>query len=172
MKNKTFDFKNDLEKGLKFEEIVIDAMTEIAMKADTLDYDAVSEDGRPVEIKSDFWINKTGNLCIERYSNNKTKSAGGPWQSLSKTKSGTTYYIAEWGRKIPSRRYLVRVYIFNSEDLIEYCEANEPIRKVYCNNQNGSSKYTTESWLYKIEDLVEVAEAVVEMKEQKQDLDW
>lgn len=164
-----FDFKDDLKLGQKCEEIIIEAMTELAMKADTFDYDAVDVEGNPVEIKSDFWMNKTGNICIERFSNNKTESPGGPWQSQSKNEN-TTYYIAEWGRKIPSRRYLVKVYVFTSEKLIEYCEANTPDKKVYCKNKG----WNTENWLYKMTDLVEIAEAVIEMKadKPKQDLDW
>ena len=147
---KTFNFQEDLQKGLKAEAVIMEVLMDYVMESDTRAYDAKLKGvGMALEFKSDYWLTKTGNLCIERFSSRESESPGSVWQSLDKNPAGCLYIFAEWTGKAPKRSNLKRLHVFSAHALRDYCEKNEPKRKVNCKNRG----YTTENWLYNLEDL-------------------
>lgn len=95
---KVYSWKQQLEKGMKAEELFLDICHLNLTKSDTRDYDFVTRDGRKVELKTDFYgENKTENFFIERYSVMEEDKPGGPWQSKAKKVDLYIYLYADTG---------------------------------------------------------------------------
>ena len=95
---KVYSWKQQLEKGMKAEELFLDICHLKLEKADTRDYDFVTRDGRRVELKTDFYgEDRTPNFFIERWSVMEQDKPGGPWQSRGKKVDLFIYLYADTG---------------------------------------------------------------------------
>lgn len=101
----------------------------------------------PLEIKSCFQAHKTGNACVERWSDYPKQKIGGPWQTASKN-GHSVYCYAIW-----KKDELVSVMLFWTEDLIEFSDQVQPHRVVNCENK----KWLTVNYLYPLDDVAPVA---------------
>lgn len=95
---KVYSWKEQLEKGMKAEQLFLDICHLHLTKSDTRDYDFITRDGRRVELKTDFYGEmKTPNFFIERWSVMEDKKPGGPWQSKAKKVDLFIYLYADTG---------------------------------------------------------------------------
>lgn len=110
-----FDFKEELEKGKKGEELIKEYLVN-ATKTDGFNSDFILNDKTKMELKTDFYDStKTPNFCIERYSDIKQKTDGGPWKAY-KDGSVWFYYLFYKNKEL---------YIMNTKKLIEYIEQHK-----------------------------------------------
>ena len=95
---KVYSWKQQLEKGMKAEELFLDICHLNLTKSDTRDYDFVTRDGRKVELKTDFYgEERTPNFFMERWSVMEQEKPGGPWQSKGKQVDLFIYLYADTG---------------------------------------------------------------------------
>lgn len=114
---KTYTWKEQLQKGMKAEQLFLNICHLRLTKSETNDYDFLTRDGRRVELKTDFYgENKTENFFIERWSVMEQEKPGGPWQSLGKKVDLFIYLYADTGA----------YYVF--DDLKALCKAVEKLK--------------------------------------------
>lgn len=76
--------------------------------------DLETKDGDIVELKTEFKADKTGNLFVERYSNYKLKTSGGPWKARQ---GKCDYYVfLVWDTK--------ETFFFRPDQLIQFVKDN------------------------------------------------
>ena len=113
---KVYTWKEQLEKGMKAEELFLDICHLRLTKSETRDYDFLTRDGRRVELKTDFYgEDRTPNFFIERWSVMEDEKPGGPWQSKEKKVDLFIYLYADTGA----------YYVFS--DLRALCKAVEKL---------------------------------------------
>lgn len=78
--SKTFDFKDQLAKGHKGEELFLKHHPDIK-RLDGRRGDFIGQTGRLIELKTESRPSTTPNLFCERYSDFAKKSPGGAWQA-------------------------------------------------------------------------------------------
>ena len=150
MSKKTFNFKDDLKKGLEKEKEFQKLFPITLFKSETFKHDFLMPDESTLELKSDNY--DTGNFFFERFSSVEKQSPGGPWQSHSD-------YFVYWFTK--TNVY----YAFETVSLVQFLNdyiKNKKPKQISVKNEG----YTSVGYLVPIVDceseFLELAETIEE----------
>lgn len=123
--SKVHKFHDSLAIGHAGEALVAELWPELT-RTDGRKHDFYDKAGKLYELKIDSYDPaKTANFFIERYSSEKAKTDGGPWQSY---KNGVDYYVYMFGKTR-------QCYIMPVEPLLIWLEDNiQNYAPIYINN--------------------------------------
>jgi hypothetical protein len=144
LNNLSPDFDSDLKIGQEAEDFLIKSYPNLLKKSKDLRWDLETLSGKKIEVKYDRYpSHATNNLFIERISNNKTGSLGGPYRSL---KDGVDYYLYMF-------KDTKEFYLFDVKNLIIRLERITPtLRKLQVKNKH----FVTHGYAVPKNDLIDL----------------